>query len=454
MSYSKEESNSFFSKDAFGPDFQWGVSNAAFQVEGAWNEDGKGVSIWDDFTHKKGKIFEGHHAEIACDFYNRFASDLELMASLHIPNFRFSIGWSRILPQGIGKINSKGLDYYDRLVDEALKRDITPWVTLYHWDLPQALQDKGGWTNRDIIHWFEEYTQIVVKKLGDRVKNWMVLNEPMVFTGGGYFLGVHAPGKKGLPGFIPAVHHATLCQGIGGRVVREICPGANIGTTFSCSYIEPFRDSEKDHKAARKIDALLNRLFLEPALGRGYPFQELKMLNRLERYMMPGDDELMKFDFDYIGLQNYTREKVRFSFSTPLLWANIVKAEKRNVPVNQMGWEVYPESIYHMLKQFSSYPEVKKILITESGTAFEDNLTDGTVHDPERTDYLKKALEQVLKAKTEGVPVEGYFIWTFTDNFEWAEGYSPRFGIVHNDHFTQKRTVKSSGKWYAEFLKS
>ncbi|GAA5032998.1 beta-glucosidase [Marivirga lumbricoides] len=452
MSYSKEENNSFFSKAAFGSDFHWGVSNAAFQVEGAWKQDGKGLSIWDDFTHQKGKIFGGHHAEIACDFYNRFRSDLDLMASMSIPNFRFSISWSRIMPQGVGQVNSKGLDYYDRLVDESMKRGITPWVTLYHWDLPQALQEKGGWTNRNIIYWFEEYSQVVVKKLGDRVKNWMVLNEPMVFTGGGYFLGIHAPGQKGISAFIPAVHHATLCQGIGGKVVREFCTDANIGTTFSCSHIEPYANSERDHHAARKIDALLNRLFLEPALGRGYPFRDLKLLNRLEKYIQPGDDRLMKFDFDYIGLQNYTREKVKFSLFTPLLWANIVKAEKRNVLTNQMGWEVYPESVYHMLKQFSSYPEIKKILITESGTAFKDTLANGEVNDPERTAYLKRVLEQVLKAKRDGLPVEGYFIWTFTDNFEWAEGYLPRFGIVHNDHKTQERVVKSSGKWYADFL--
>lgn len=453
MSNIQEDGHSILSKNAFAPDFHWGVSNAAFQVEGAWNEDGKGLSIWDKFTERKGNIFGGHDAKEACDFYNRFRSDLDIMADLGIPNFRFSISWSRILPEGTGKVNQKGLAFYDRLVDEALERGITPWVTLYHWDLPQVLQEKGGWANRDIIHWFEDYAQIVVKALGDRVRNWMVLNEPMVFTGAGYFLGIHAPGKKGLASFIPAVHHATLCQGIGGRIIRELCPEANIGTTFSCSYVEPYRNTQRDQKAALKIDALLNRLFLEPALGRGYPIEELKLLSRLERYMKPGDEEMMKFDFDYIGLQNYTREKVKHSLFTPLLWANIVKAEKRNVDFNQMGWEIYPESIYHMLHQFSSYPEIKKIIITESGTAFEDQLINGEVHDPQRTEYLKNALQQILKAKEEGVPVEGYFIWTFTDNFEWAEGYRPRFGIVYNDPSSQERIVKSSGRWYADFLK-
>ncbi|MGJ3235850.1 GH1 family beta-glucosidase [Marivirga sp.] len=454
MNSTEKERNPLLSRAAFGHDFHWGVSNAAFQVEGAWNENDKGPSIWDTFTQKKGNIYGGHQAKIACDFYNRYPSDLDLMSALGIPDLRFSISWPRILPKGTGKVNPKGLAFYDRLVDETLEKGITPWVTLYHWDLPQSLQEQGGWINRDIIHWFEDYAQIVVKTLGDRVKNWMVLNEPMVFTGGGYFLGIHAPGKKGLANFIPAVHHATLCQGIGGRVIREFSPGANIGTTFSCSYVEPYRDTPRDHKAARKIDALLNRLFLEPALGRGYPINDLKLLQRLERHMKPEDEELMKFDFDYIGLQNYTREKVKFSISTPILWANIVKAENRKVHFNEMGWEVYPESIYHMLHQFSAYPEVKKIIITESGTAFDDKVKNGEVHDPNRTKYIQDVLHQVWKAKQEGVPVQGYFIWTFTDNFEWAEGYRPRFGIVYNDHTTQERIIKSSGQWYSDFLKS
>lgn len=441
-------------RGSFGDHFHWGVATAAFQIEGSCGADGKGASIWDAFTAKKGTIRDGHHAQTSCDFYLNYEQDIALLKKLNIPNFRFSISWSRLMPAGETTINQAGIDFYNKLIDHCLSNDITPWITLYHWDLPLALEQRGGWTNRAIIDWFSDYVRLCATSFGDRVKHWMVMNEPMVFTGAGYFLGIHAPGKKGLKNFIPAVHHATLSISTGGRILRSIVPDAEIGTTFSCSPITPFSNKQKDLAAAARADALINRLFIEPILGLGYPMEEIALLRRLKKYFLPGDEELLPFDFDFIGLQNYTREVVKHSYFIPYLRAKIVEAAKRNVEITTMKWEVYPPAIYDILKQFSKYSQIKKIYITENGSAFPDQVTDGKVVDPKRLIYLKDHLAQVLKAKNEGVNIGGYFIWTLTDNFEWAEGYHPRFGIVHVNFETQERIIKSSGEWFANFLKT
>src|SRR5690606_3832259 len=265
------------------------------------------------------------------------------MSSLILPDFMFSLQWQLILPEGIGRVNTAGLDFYNRLIDRCLEKGIEPWVTLYHWDLPYELEQKGGWTNRDIINWFREYTYTCASEFGDRVKHWMVLNEPMVFVGAGYFMGVHAPGRTGMKNFLAAMHHATICQAEGARAIKQFYPHAEVGSTFSCSHIEPYRQIEKDILAAKRVDALLNRLFIEPALGMGYPVQELKFLNGVEKMMVAGDDVLLKFDFDFIGVQNYTREIIKHSFFTPWIRASNVEAKKRNVPITLMKWEVYPD---------------------------------------------------------------------------------------------------------------
>lgn len=440
-------------KEDFGPDFKWGVSASAYQTEGCYTADGKGLSIWDVFANKKGRIYKEQTGNEACDFYQRFEADLHLMKALNILNFRFSLSWPRIIPSGSGAINQKGIDFYNRLIDLCLQLGIRPWITLYHWDLPYELEKKGGWTNRQIVGWFSDYAALCARAFGDRVKHWMVLNEPMVFVGAGYFMGIHAPGKKGKKSFLLAMHHATICQAEGARAVKMHCPEAEVGTTFSCSHIEPYRPIEKDLLAARRIDALLNRLFIEPALGMGYPMGDLKFLDAVSKYWLPGDEDLIRFDFDFIGVQNYTREIVKHSHWIPLLKANHIKAESRAVPITLMKWEVYPDSIYHMLKKYQAYPGVKKMYVTENGAAFPDTFKNGEIEDSQRVDYLKKYIQAVAKAKNEGVNVKGYFIWTFTDNFEWAEGFHPRFGLVYVNFKTQERIVKSSGIWYKEFLK-
>ncbi len=443
-----------YSKHDFGPGFKWGVASSAYQVEGAYDEDGKGKSIWDEFSSRRGKIFRDQRGNVACDFYHRFPDDLSLMSRLNIPNYRFSFSWSRILPSGTGTVNHAGVDFYKRVIDKCLELGIEPWVTLYHWDLPYELERKGGWTNRDIIGWFSDYVELCIRFFGDKVKYWMVLNEPMVFTGAGYFLGIHAPGRTGLNNFLAAVHHAALCQAEGGRLVRSLLPGACVGTTFSCSPIEPASNKEQDILAAVRVDALTNRLFVEPLAGMGYPVNDLKFLRRLDPFMKAGDEAKLAFDMDFIGIQNYTREIVARSFFKPFIRAKVIKAGKRNVETTDMNWEVYPESIYHMLARFSKYPCFKEIVVTESGAAFPDVLSEGHIHDEKRRAYLEQAIGQVLKARREGINVNGYFVWSFTDNFEWAEGFRPRFGLVYIDFETRQRIIKESGQWYSRFLEN
>jgi beta-glucosidase len=438
----------------FGKHFVWGVATAAYQIEGAASADGKGPSIWDEFTHRKGKIKNNENGDKACEFYYRYADDLELARKLNIQAFRFSLAWSRIFPEGVGKPNGAGVDFYHRVIDTCLEKGISPWITLYHWDLPLALEKKGGWLNREILNAFNQYCDFCTKTYGDKVKNWMVLNEPMAFVGLGYFLGYHAPGRKGIFSFLKATHHATLAQALGGNIIRTNVAQANIGTTFSCSYIEPYRNKIKDEKAAVRADALFNRLFLEPALGLGYPKESLPFLKYIERYYKPEDEENMKFDFDFIGLQNYTRELVRYSPFIPALWAKIEPAKKRGIRTTDMGWEIYPEGIYRLLKKFANYPQVKRIYITENGAAFPDSILLGEIYDYDRIEFLESYLRQVLKAQREGVPVSGYFVWSFIDNFEWAEGYKPRFGLVYVDFQTQRRIIKQSGYWYKNLIAS
>ena len=440
------------SREQFGKDFKWGVSTAAYQIEGSIRKDGKGLSIWDAFVKKKGKIQNRETGDVSCDFYNNYTKDLALMANLGISHYRFSISWSRILPDGKGKPNIYGIDFYNRVINFCLELGIEPWITLYHWDLPNELEKKGGWTNREIISWFTNYVQCCLKQFGDRVKNWIILNEPMVFTGAGYFLGIHAPGKKGLSNFLSATHHAAMCQAEGGRIVKSFNSGFRVGTTISCSLIEPLRKTDNDIIAAKKMDVLLNRLFIEPLLGMGYPQRDLELLKKLEPFIKQGDEKKLAFDMDFIGIQNYTREIIKYDPFIPLLKARIIKASKRKVDSTLMDWEVYPESIYHVLKKYDAYPNIKELIVTENGAAFTDHLSDGKIPDTKRVKFLKDHISQIYKAKSEGVKVSGYFVWTFLDNFEWAEGYGPRFGLVYVDFKTQQRIVKSSGHWYHEFL--
>ncbi len=443
-----------FTKADFGKNFLWGVATAAYQIEGAWDEDGKSPSIWDTFTHKKGNIKTGENADVSCDFYHRYEEDLELLKSMNMDVFRFSISWSRILPYGTGKVNQKGLDYYHRVIDKCLSLGIQPWITAYHWDLPQVLQDKGGWTNRDIVDWFAEFVGVLAKNYGDKVKNWMVMNEPAAFVGLGYMAGMHAPGERGLGKFMAAIHHSNLAMAEGGRILKANVPQGNIGSTWSCTAIEPKSNAKRHRNAARKADVLFNRIFIEPSLGMGYPFEDLKLIKRLKKYILPGDDEKLKFDWDFIGVQNYFRTVAKFSLWPPIMWANTVKGKKlvdNEEDLTQMGWEISPDGIYRIIKQYAEYG--KPMLVTENGAAFEDHVEGDRVHDERRVKFYQDYIRKVLKAKQEGVDLRGYFAWTMMDNFEWAEGYHPRFGLIHIDFETQERRMKDSALWFREFLK-
>jgi beta-glucosidase len=446
-------------RSAFGSDFVWGTATAAYQIEGAVDRDGRGPSIWDTFSKQKGKIKTGEHADVACEFYDRYESDLLLHKELGFTAFRFSLSWPRILPDGTGprhggRINEAGLAFYDRLIDHCLALGITPWITLYHWDLPQALENKGGWANRQIVDWFAEFTDICTKAFGHKVKHWLILNEPLASSVLGYFTGMHAPGRRSFRSLLPVIHHTALVQAEGGRVVRQNVPDAQVGTTFSCSPVDPFTTSARDIGAAARVDALLNRLFIEPTLGMGYPSDTLPFLGAIvKKVAKPGDMERLAFDFDFIGLQHYFRAVVEHTYFMPYLWAKDVSPLQRSVPaITEMGWEVYPESMHRIIHQFAQYAGVKKILITESGAAFFDTVQNGVVNDVARVAYHQNYLQNVLRAKQDGLPVEGYFAWTFLDNFEWSEGYRPRFGLVYVDFRTQQRIVKASGRWFQEML--
>lgn len=437
----------------FGKDFLWGVVTAAAQNEGAAFTDGRTASVWDAFAKRTGKIKGAAKPTTACDFYYRYKEDLLLVKALGFKVFRFSISWSRILPDGTGRVNKEGLRFYNEIIDECLKLDIIPFVTLYHWDLPQVLEKEGGWVSYKILNWFARFATVCAEAFGDRVKHWIVLNEPMAFTSLGYMLGKHAPGKTGLKNFLPAVHHAVLAQADGGRILRSLVPGANIGTSFSCSEILPYTDKTEDVLAAKRMDILMNRLFIEPALGKGYPRDDFKLLEQLEMVNKAWKyTKRMQFDFDFIGLQNYFPLTIKYNPLIPIVQASEVKAAGRKVPYTGMGWEVNAESFYRIIKKFWHYGSVKQIIITENGAAYKDEIKNSRVHDPRRIAYFEEHLAALYKAKNSGINIAGYFAWTLMDNFEWAEGYRARFGLVHVDHTTQMRTIKDSGYWFRDFL--
>ena len=438
----------------FGNDFLWGVAMAAPQNEGAYNVDGKGLSIWDAFARRQGKIKNGDKPTHACEFYYRYKDDILLAKALGFKVFRFSIAWTRILPEGTGRINKAGVAFYHKVIDECLELGLIPFVTLYHWDLPQELEKEGGWTSHLMLKWFTRFVTVCMDEYGDKVKNWIVLNEPMGFTTLGYMIGKHAPGRIGLEYFLPALHNASMAQAEGGRIIRSLVKDAYIGTTFSCSEIMPHSDKDADVQAAQRMDLLLNRLFIEPSLGMGYPHIEgfnltdrIHFHNKAWKYA-----ERMKFDFDFIGIQNYFALTVKANPLIPYIQATEVSATSRKVPHTAMGWEINPESFYRMVKRFAAYDGVKDIIISEGGACFKDHLVDGVINDADRIQYFQDYLQALLKAKGEGVNVKGYIAWTLTDNFEWSEGYKARFGLVHIDFKTQLRTIKNSGYWWRKLL--
>jgi beta-glucosidase len=436
----------------FPKGFIWGTASASYQIEGAWNENGKGESIWDRFSHTPGKIRNGDTGDIACDFYHRYRDDIALMAELGLTGARISLSWPRIMPAGKGPVNHKGLDFYKRVIDELLAKGLAPFVTLYHWDLPQALEDIGGWPNRDLAEYFRDYAAVVADALGDRVRYWMVFNEPWIFTILGYLTGVHAPGRHEPAHALQATHTVNLAQGMGMRVLRAR-KGAQVGTAFAMSPVHSRTQSEQDRAAAERWHGFFNLWFLETVVNGRYPevYAEGEVANRIE--IRAGDMDVIQAGLDFIGINLYTRAVAAYDPAEHNLGVKQVRPDGNEF--TDFGWEVYPSALSEMiLRVAADYPRIP-IYVTENGCSYgEGPGPDGKVDDQRRINFLRRYLAGVSRAIAQGADVRGYFLWTFTDNFEWAEGFAQRFGIVYCDFKTQQRIVKESGRWYAALARS
>ncbi|HEY7010313.1 MAG TPA: beta-glucosidase [Jatrophihabitantaceae bacterium] len=461
---------------AFPTGFVWGAATASYQIEGAVHEDGRGPSIWDTFSHTPGKVLNGDTGDVACDHYHRVAEDAEIMAGLGLRAYRFSVAWPRIVPGGSGQVNQAGLDFYSRLVDALLERDIAPLITLYHWDLPQPLEDNGGWTNRATAERFAEYATIVGQALGDRVTTFTTLNEPWCSAYLGYAAGVHAPGRTSNADALSAVHHLNLAHGLGASALRTVLPSTGqVSITLNLAQVRAASDSPADLDAMRHVDGVANRVFLDPLLRGEYPADVLDDLRHITdwSFIRDGDTALIRTPLDVLGINYYTPARV--AAMTPEIeqqlagrWMNdptgtdgptaypgtdLAVSVPQDGPYTAMHWRVEPGSLTELLlRVHRDYPGVP-LMITENGAAYDDVVAeDGAVHDSDRIDYVRGHLAAVHDAIGAGVDVRGYFLWSLMDNFEWAFGYSKRFGIVRVDYPTGERTVKDSARWYRDVI--
>jgi beta-glucosidase len=434
----------------FPKDFIWGAATASYQIEGAWKDDGKGESIWDRFSHTVGKVKGGHTGDVACDSYHRFREDVALLKAMNLRSYRFSVAWPRIQPTGAGPANSKGLDYYKRVVDALLEAGIRPFPTLYHWDLPQALEDQGGWPNRDLAGRFAEYAELVTRALADRVAVWTIFNEPWVFTYLGYQAGVHAPGKRDPAAFLRASHTVNLAQGLAFRAMKAVNGKLQVGTAFSMSNAEPATSSPEDAAAAERFHAINNVWFLHPPLNGEYPSAFPKGLPAEVMGIRAGDLETCRAALDFLGINYYFRQKIAHD---P---ADATGPQFRSLglggfdgPITDFGWEAWPESFGQLLVRISREYGHPILEITENGCADgEPPLEDGSVPDERRIQFYRGYIGALGAAMREGAKVRAYHAWSLLDNFEWAEGYVQRFGLSWVDFRTLKRTLKDSGKWY------
>jgi beta-glucosidase len=433
------------------PDFAWGLGTSAYQIEGAWQADGKGESIWDHFLHDRGITPNGN---VACDHYNRLDADLDLLASLGVNAYRFSTAWTRVLPDGTGAVNPAGLAFYDRLVDGLLDRGITPWLTLYHWDLPQALQHTGGWANRDSVEWFTRYAQVMVDYLGDRVTNWITINEPWVSSFLGHRDGIFAPGLQDFSEALRSAHHQLLAHGEATRLIHDDVPHAKVGIALDCRPALPASDSPEDIEATRHFDGFRNRWFFDPVFGKGYPADILDQYVATDRLptdlILPGDLERIAEPIDFCGVNYYTSIRIDVSSSEQEFSEGPVGAPAAP-GYTEMGWRVDPDALGAFVRRVHEEWYQGPIVITENGASFSDAPdTEGLVHDTLRVEYLDQHINQIEALRRDGVPVDGYFVWSFLDNLEWVSGFAQRFGVVHVDHTTQERTIKDSGYWYRD----
>jgi beta-glucosidase len=432
----------------FPRSFVFGVATSAYQIEGAHQADGKEPSIWDVFCGTPGAINDGSTGNVACDHYHRYRDDVAHMAALGVDAYRFSISWPRVLRSDSG-VNPAGIDFYDRLVDALLERGIRPFATLYHWDLPQSLQEVGGWTSADTVDRFAEFARIVGARLGDRVRDWITINEPEVAAFVGHAHGRHAPGLRDPRLALRVAHQLLLAHRAASAAIRAEVRHARIGISLNLAPVHPASDAEEDVAAARRVDGYLNRWYLDPLSGRGYPSDMVTWYGDLLDASAASDMRGYDGDLDFLGVNYYSRQVAR---AAPAVLLASQQVHVRDATHTTMGWEVYPEGLSEILRRVARDYSPRAIYITENGASFDDLVRDGRVSDPARTRYLATHFAEAARAMSAGVPLEGYFVWSFMDNFEWDHGYAKRFGIVHVDFATQLRTDKESARWYREFL--
>jgi beta-glucosidase len=434
---------------AFPAGFVWGAATAAYQIEGAVAEDGRGESIWDRFSHTPGRTANGETGDVACDHYHRWPADVALLRALGLGAYRFSIAWPRVLPAGRGRVNEAGLAFYERLVDALLAAGIAPWVTLYHWDLPQALEDAGGWPARATAEAFAAYVDVVSRRLGDRVQHWITLNEPWVSAFLGYRVGVHAPGRTSLADALAATHTLLRAHGLAVDVLRANAPRAEVGVTLNLSPTYPASNAPADEAAAQRADGYLNRWLLDPLYGRGYPADLLARYGSDAPAVAAEDWALIARPTDFLGVNYYLPTDARHDPGAPPL--DYVDVDRPEAEHTAMDWIVDPRGLLDLLTRLDRDYAPAALYVTENGAAYADPPPrDGRVDDPRRLRYLARHLAAAHRAIGQGVPLRGYFAWSLLDNFEWAQGYAKRFGLVYVDYPTQERTIKASGYWYRD----
>ena len=438
----------------FPEHFVWGAATASYQIEGGCEADGRGESIWDRFCRTLGKVYNGDTGDVACDHYHRHREDIALMREIGLKGYRFSVAWPRIFPKGRRTLNPAGLDFYDRLVDGLLDAGIQPFITLYHWDLPQALQNRGGWANRDTVAAFRDYAATVSERLGDRVTHWITHNEPWVAAFLGHETGMHAPGITDLATAVQVSHHLLLSHGEAVRVLREHGnERTQVGIVCNSAPVQPASESEEDRAAARRFDGYLNRWFLDPVFKGAYPEDMLAWYGDCAPEVQEGDMKILSEKIDFLGVNYYTRSVMAADPEGGFLRVRDVHPEDSEY--TEMDWEIYPEGLYQILKRVHRDYEVPLLYVTENGAAFADEVgPDGRVCDPRRKAYLRDHFVQAHRAIEEGIPLAGYFVWSLMDNFEWAHGYSKRFGITYVDYPTQQRILKESGRWVGEVIQA
>ena len=439
---------------AFPADFLWGAATAAYQIEGAVSEDGRESSIWDEFAATPGKTHQGESGAVAADHYHRVGEDTDLMRQLGLGAYRFSIAWPRILPQGRGAVNQAGLDFYDRLVDTLLAKGITPFATLYHWDLPSPLEQEGGWRNRATAYAFADYAEIVARRLGDRVTNWITLNEPWCSAYLGYGVGVHAPGVQDRQAAVDAAHHLLLGHGLAvPRIRANSHVNAQVGITLVLNTVYGADERAETTRDVALANAFSNGWFLDPIYRGAYPEHFFEQMALNPPPIQPGDLETIAVPLDFLGVNNYSRALVRGAQTPPLADQCQSVSPVPGACYTEMGWEIYPNGLRDLLIRLHQDYAVPQLYVTENGAAFQDHWDGGDrLNDPRRVDFLRTYIGGVGEAIAQGAPVRGYFVWSLMDNYEWAEGYSKRFGITYVDYPTQRRVIKESGHWYASLL--